>query len=79
MPSSVLLIPVWAPETVTSWLDCTTFGVPAAPVVVLGDGCGNDAGAGLPDEFWGRFFGVAPRFSAFLPRPLCKGEERRIN
>lgn len=73
LASSVAFTPVWAPETVTScWLDWATLGVPvAAPVVVFGEGCGNDAGAGLAAvAFWGRFFGVAPRFSDLRPRPL---------
>lgn len=69
------LTPVWAPETVTSWLDWTTLEVPVAaataPVVVFGEGCGNEAGAGLAaDAFCGRFFGVAPRFSDLRPRPV---------
>lgn len=73
--SSVALTPVCAPETVTSWLDWTTLEVPVAaataPVVVFGEGCGNEAGAGLAAvAFCGRFFGVAPRFSDFRPRPV---------
>lgn len=83
LASSVALTPVWAPETVTSWLDWTTLEVPVAaataPVVVFGEGCGNEAGAGLAaDAFCGRFFGVAPRFSDLRPRPVCvtKGRDR---
>lgn len=39
-------------------------------MVVFGDGCGREAGAGETAEFWGTFLGVAPRFSALRPRPL---------
>lgn len=81
--SSVALTPVCAPETVTSWLDWTTLEVPVAaataPVVVFGEGCGNEAGAGLAAvAFCGRFFGVAPRFSDFRPRPVYLRGEREI-
>ena len=67
-------MPVCAPDTETNWF-VGTFGVVVdGSAVVFGDGCGNEAGAGLIDDVggcWSKFLGVAPKFKGFRPRPVC--------